>query len=84
MQPPPSDDGSWRTYTNAYMQNGKVFVPTYGVEQDTSALTVYQEALPDWEIIGIDCNAFADIGGVIHCSTHEITGHNREVKTVVA
>jgi agmatine deiminase len=76
QQPDRRPDGFWCTYTNAYMQNGKVLVPVYNVEQDTAALAVFQQALPDWEIIGIDCASFGDIGGAIHCSTHEIAGHN--------
>jgi agmatine/peptidylarginine deiminase len=62
------------------MQNGKVLVPLYNVEQDNAALAVFQQALPDWQIIGIECAPFGDIGGAIHCSTHEIAGHNETSK----
>jgi len=80
QQPTRRPDGFWNTYTNAYMQNEKVLVPLYNVEQDTTALAVFQQALPDWEIIGIDCASFGDIGGAIHCSTHEIAGHNETIQ----
>jgi subtilisin family serine protease len=80
QQPERRPDGFWDTYSNAYMQNGKVLVPLYNIEQDTAALAVFQQALPDWEIIGIECTAFGDIGGAIHCSTHEIAGHKETSK----
>jgi subtilisin family serine protease len=80
QQPDRRPDGFWSSYTNAYMQNGKVLVPLYNVEQDNAALAVFQQALPDWEIIGIECAPFGDIGGAIHCSTHEIAGHNETSK----
>jgi agmatine deiminase len=73
----PGSFGYWRTYTNAYMQNGKVLVPIYGVEQDSDALEVFQQALPDWEIVGINCTGFDGSGGAIHCSTHGIASHDQ-------
>ncbi len=75
-QPDRLPTGYWRTYTNAYMQNGKVLVPIYGVEQDSAALAVFQEALPGWEIVGIDSTGFDGSGGAIHCSTHGIALHD--------
>jgi len=72
QQPDRLRSGYWRTYTNAYMQNGKLLVPTFGVDQDAAALAVFQQALPDWEIVGIDSTGFDGSGGAIHCSTHGI------------
>jgi agmatine deiminase len=71
-QPARLSSGYWRTYTNAYQHNGKVLVPTYHVPEDAAALAVYQQALPGWEIIGIDARGFDHTGGALHCSTHEI------------
>ena len=73
-QPARLRNGYWRTYTNAYQHNGKVLVPTFNVPEDVDALAVYQQALPGWEIIGIDCSGFDGSGGAIHCSAHEIAG----------
>jgi agmatine/peptidylarginine deiminase len=73
--------GYWRTYTNAYMQNGKVLVPTFGVEQDSAALAVFQQALPGWEIVGIDCTGYDGSGGAIHCSTHGIASQDQIYKS---
>ena len=39
-------------YTNSYILNGKIFVPQYGIDDDINALSVYQEAMPGYEIIG--------------------------------
>lgn len=74
-QPDQLPGGYWRTYTNAYMQNGKVLVPTFNVPQDQAALAVFQQALPGWEIVGIDCTGYDGSGGAIHCSTHGIALH---------
>jgi len=74
QQPSRLPSGYWRTYTNAYQHNGKVLVPTFDVPEDAAALGVYQQALPDWEIIGIDCQGFDGSGGAIHCSAHELAG----------
>jgi len=71
----PKGRGYWRTYTNAYMQNGKALVPIYGVEQDDAAIGVFQQALPGWKIVGINCTGFDGSGGAIHCSTHGIAEH---------
>lgn len=76
QQPDRLSTGYWRTYTNAYMQNGKVLVPIFDVEQDDDALSVFQKALPGWEIIGINCTGFDGTGGAIHCSTHGIASHD--------
>ena len=62
------------------MQNGKILVPLYNVEEDAEVLKVFQKALPEWVVIGIEYTAFDDIGGAIHCSTHEIAGHNETSK----
>jgi len=77
QQPNRLKSGYWRTYTNAYMENGKVLVPIYGVEQDNAALAVYQQALPGWKIIGIDCTVYDGTGGAIHCSTDGIVSHDQ-------
>jgi agmatine/peptidylarginine deiminase len=73
QQPPRLPNGYWRTYTNSYLQNGKILVAIYGTEEDSSALAVFQTALPDYEVVGINCCAMDNSGGAIHCSTHEIS-----------
>ena len=74
-------NGSWsgpyyRTYANNLIVNKKVLVPTYRTQFDTTGLRILREAMPGYEVIGIDCdNSGANIigaGGAIHCITKAI------------
>ncbi len=65
-------------YTNSLILNDRVFVPTTGHELDDEAIQAYEEAMPGYEIIGIQ-----DGGGVnwqdtdaLHCRTHEMADRN--------
>ena len=56
---PVINGGSWETnpvaaYTNSLILNNKVLVPQYGISQDFSALEVYAQAMPGYEVIGFD------------------------------
>jgi agmatine deiminase len=62
----------WRSYTNALTVNGRVLVPTFGINLDALALAIYREAMPDYDIIPINCAAAANGGGAVHCLTHEV------------
>ncbi|MDZ4822732.1 MAG: agmatine deiminase family protein [Flavobacteriales bacterium] len=71
------DEGGWYlTYANSVFVNKTVILPTYYTQYDTTAIRIYQEALPGYNIVPIDCdNSSANIisaGGAIHCITHEI------------
>ncbi len=75
------DDGGWyRTYTNSLFVNKTVLVPTYYTEYDTTALRIYEEALPGYTIVGIDCdtspNDIISLSGALHCITHEVGADN--------
>lgn len=61
-----------RSYTNALTVNGRVLVPVYGVETDNRALRTYEVAMPDHDIIPIDCIIGANGGGAVHCLTKEV------------
>lgn len=63
-----------RAYTNALTVNGRVLVPVFGVRQDEIALRVYEEAMPDYEIIPIDSAVGINGGGAVHCMTKEVPG----------
>ena len=67
---PPS--GNYRTYTNSVFVNKTVIVPTYEYRYDTAALRIYREALPGYNIVGIDCNSIIPSLGAIHCISKEI------------
>jgi agmatine/peptidylarginine deiminase len=82
---PPSAGGNWpssnppssyRTYTNAVFVNDMVILPIYREEYDTTALRIWQESLPGYQIIGIDCDNQTDniiaASGAIHCITHSV------------
>lgn len=63
-----------RSYTNALTVNGRVLVPVYGLRSDDTALRIYESAMPDHDIIPIDCKIGANGGGAVHCMTKEIPG----------
>ena len=71
-----SVDGYYRTYTNSVFVNKTVLVPFYREEYDTIAQRIYEEALPGYNIVGIDCdNSGSNIisqSGAIHCITHSV------------
>jgi agmatine/peptidylarginine deiminase len=64
--------GNYRTYTNSTFVNKTVLVPTYQYQYDTTALRIYREALPGYNIVGIDCNAIIPSLGAIHCINKDI------------
>lgn len=80
---PPSSSGNWpsngasyRTYTNGVFANGAFIFPGYREEYDTTALRIYRELLPGYQLKMIDCdNQGANIisnGGAIHCITNAV------------
>ena len=72
----PSNGASYRTYTNAVFVNKMVLLPLYRTQYDTTALRIWNEALPGFQIIGIDCDNNPDniisASGAIHCITHSV------------
>ena len=57
------------TYANYLVINGAVLVPTYGTDLDAVALAQVQQAFPQHEIVGIDCQALIRQHGSLHCVT---------------
>jgi len=68
----PNTNGDYRTYTNAVFVNKTILIPTYEEQYDTTALRIWQEQMPGYELVGIDCNAIIPLSGAIHCITKEI------------
>jgi len=64
--------GNYRTYTNSLIVNKTVIVPTYEFQYDTTALRIYRESMPGYNIVGINSNAIIPSLGTIHCITKEI------------
>lgn len=55
-------------YTNSLILNKKVFVPLTGSIYDTAALQVYEEAMPGYEVIGIEYPGWHNTDA-LHCRT---------------
>ena len=68
----PDQNGNYRTYTNSVFVNKTVLVPFYAEQYDTIARRIYEEALPGYNIVGIDCNKIIPSLGAIHCITKEV------------
>jgi agmatine/peptidylarginine deiminase len=68
----PDDWGDYRTYTNSVILNKTVIVPTYQEKYDTTALRIYRECMPGYNVVGIECNDIIKSSGAIHCITHEV------------
>ncbi len=69
------DDGSRlpATYANFLIVNGAVLLPTYGqAMKDTMAEQLIQTAMPEYEIITIDCKSLVRQHGSLHCATMQL------------
>lgn len=65
------NDDDVNPYVNSLFLNDKIFVPQTGSDLDDDAMTVYQENMPGYEIIGVDY-AFWFNTDALHCRTHGI------------
>jgi len=70
--PKEEKDTIW-TYTNSLIINGTkrniVLVPQYGASEDSTAILIYENAMPNYKIIGIDSSLIINFFGAIHCTT---------------
>lgn len=71
-QYPDTDMIDYRTYANAIFLNNTILVPTYEEQYDTTGLRIWEEAMPGYNIVGIDCNAIIGLSGALHCITKEV------------
>jgi len=65
------DASDTNPYTNSLILNNKVFVPQTGSSFDDEAITVYELAMPGYEIIGVYSNAWYSTDA-LHCRTYGI------------
>ncbi|HPN38579.1 MAG TPA: agmatine deiminase family protein, partial [Melioribacteraceae bacterium] len=72
----PNNGGDYRTYTNSLIINKTIIVPTYETYYDTTALRIYRQAMPGYNVVGINCNSIIPSLGAIHCITKEIGANN--------
>ena len=68
----PNQGGDYCTYTNAVFVNKTVILPLYYQQYDTTALRIWEESLPGYNIVGINCNNIIQASGAIHCITHSV------------
>ena len=69
------EDGSRlpATYANFLIVNGAVLLPTYGQPmKDMMAEQLIQTAMPEYEIITIDCKSLVRQHGSLHCATMQL------------
>lgn len=68
----PNWGGDYRTYANAIILNKTILVPTYEEQHDTTGLRIWEESMPGYNIVGIDCNDIIPLSGALHCITKEV------------
>lgn len=68
----PNNGGDYRTYANAVFVNKTIIVPFYQQQYDTTAQRIWEEAMPGYNVVGINCNSIIPSLGAIHCITKEI------------
>ncbi len=60
------------TYLNSLFVNNRILVPTWGLSTDQQALDTYQQYLPGYTVVGINCSSMSGSGGAIHCITMQV------------
>jgi len=58
-------------YTNSLILNNKVFVPLTGSQYDDEAIASYEQAMPGYEIVGINYDGWLNTDA-LHCRTKGI------------
>ena len=64
-------DYPYTPYTNSLIVNDRVFVPITGSEWDNEAIASYEEAMPGYEIIGVEYSDWLNTDA-LHCRTRGI------------
>ncbi|MDE6206297.1 MAG: agmatine deiminase family protein [Muribaculaceae bacterium] len=73
MHDPDDDSLLPATYANFLIVNGTVFLPTYGNPlADTTAVMSVKAAIPEYEVVCIDCRALVRQHGSLHCATMQL------------
>lgn len=71
----PNQNGNYRTYTNSIFINKTILVPIYEERFDSTALRIYRENLPGYNVVGINCNNIIGQLGALHCITKTVGKH---------
>lgn len=59
------------SYTNFYIGNRTVLVPTFRSEKDRTALAILQKEFPERKVVGVDCSDLIFGFGAIHCISQQ-------------
>lgn len=68
----PDNGGNYLTYTNSSIINKTVLVPQYYTQYDTTALRIFRDAMPGYNVVGINSNSTISASGSLHCITHSV------------
>ncbi len=71
----PDNNGDYRTYANAMFINSTILVPTYEEKYDSTALRIWRETMPGYNVVGINCNSIIPASGALHCIIKEVGAH---------
>lgn len=72
---PFSGDTYFRSYCNVMFANGLLVVPTFpniDPKLDRKVLDQFSELMPDWTVVGLDCDEISRKGGSLHCMTMNV------------
>jgi agmatine deiminase len=72
----PSNNGDYRTYTNAVFVNRTILLPAYQASHDSTAIQIWRNALPGYRVKMINCNQIIAALGALHCITKEVATRN--------
>ncbi|MBK8425108.1 MAG: agmatine deiminase family protein [Lewinellaceae bacterium] len=64
--------GDYRNYANAVFVNKTIIVPVYAEQYDTTGLRIWRDAMPGYNVVGVNCDAMIYLGGAVHCITKEV------------
>jgi agmatine deiminase len=59
------------SYTNFYIGNTKVLMPTFNHKNDAVALAILQSLFPNRKVVGINCTDIVNGYGTIHCISQQ-------------
>ncbi len=69
-------DGYYLTFTNGVFVNKTFIYPTYYAKYDTVAQRIYEQQLPGYNVVGVNCSSTISASGAIHCITHSIASND--------
>ncbi len=70
--PYPGAAALYPTYANAVFVNKTVILPVYDNPLDAAAIDTFQQYLPGYNVVPVNCESIIFSGGAVHCITKEI------------